>query len=104
MATKPFGVSMKTYFVSRHAGAVEWAINHGFTAVEMIAHFDPACVTAGDKVIGTLPVHLAAQVCDNGGEYHHLVMDIPADARGRELTAEDMEVFGASVRQFVVVG
>ena len=95
---------MKTYFVSRHAGAVEWALNNGFTDVEVVAHFDPSVVNDGDKVIGTLPVHLAAVVCERGGEYHHLVMNIPADARGRELSAEDMNNFGATVHRYTVSG
>ena len=95
---------MTTYFVSRHQGAVEWAINNGFEAVEMVAHFDPSVVNDGDKVIGTLPVHLAAVVCERGGEYHHLVMNVPADARGRELSADDMVSFGATVHRFTVSG
>ena len=93
---------MKTYFVTRHAGAVEWAQRHGFQAVEVCAHFDPAVVVRGDLVIGTLPIHLAAQVCEQGGEYHHLVLNLPAEARGREISADDMESFGATVEQFIV--
>ena len=95
---------MTTYFVSRHAGAVEWAALHGFNSVEVVAHFDPSVISVGDVVIGTLPVHLAAEVCANGGEYHHLVMNIPADARGRELSAEDMESFGATVHRYTISG
>jgi CRISPR-associated protein Csx16 len=93
---------MTTYFVTRHAGAVEWATRKGFHDVTIVAHFDPSVVSAGDVVIGILPVHLAAEVCANGGEYHHLMMDLPAEARGRELSADDMESFGASVHKFTV--
>lgn len=93
---------MTTYFVTRHPGAVEWASNNGFNAVELVAHFDPSVVNVGDKIIGSLPVNLASDVCERGGEYHHLVLTVPADARGRELSADDLESFGATVRQFTI--
>ena len=91
---------MKTLFVTRHAGAREWAAAHGFADVECVSHFMPT--TEPVRVIGTLPVHLAAAVCRVGGEYWHLSLDIPADARGRELSAADMEQYGAAVERFEV--
>ena len=93
---------MTDYFVTRHAGASEWATRNGFNSVEVVAHFDPAVVNEGDKVIGTLPVHLAADVCGKGGQYYHLVLNLPADARGREISADDMESYGATVEQFII--
>lgn len=93
---------MKTYFISRHPGAVEWAARQGFGDAETVSHFDPAIVVRGDKVIGTLPVHLAAEVCARGGEYWHLVMSLPAEARGKELTADDMDSFGACIQKFKI--
>ncbi len=93
---------MTTYFVSRHAGAVEWAERNGFNSVVVSAHFDTAVVNDGDKVIGTLPVHLAAEVCEKGGQYHHLILNLPADARGQEISADAMEAYGATVEQFII--
>ena len=92
---------MKTYFISRHAGAQEWAARQGFNA-EVVAHFSPDVVNPGDIVIGTLPVHLAGDVCDRGGEYHHLVMNMPAELRGTEITADKMEELGAAIQQFQI--
>jgi len=92
----------KTYFISRHAGAHAWADRQGFVA-EVVQHFDPAVVQPGDVVLGTLPVHLAAEVCENGGRYFHLEMDVPASLRGQELSADDMENLGASLTEFFVV-
>lgn len=92
---------MKTIFVSRHRGAAEWAARHGFEGVQVVSHFTPNGEPV--RVIGTLPVHLAAQVCAAGGEYWHLSLDIPADARGRELTADEMESFGAQVERFLAL-
>ncbi len=93
---------MTAYFVTRHAGALEWADRNGFKSVETVAHFDTAVVNDGDIVIGTLPVHLAAEVCEKGGQYHHLILNIPAEARGREISADDMESFGATVERFII--
>lgn len=93
---------MKTYFIGRHPGAVEWAKAQGFGDALMVAHFDPECVQPGDVVLGTLPVPLASEVCRRGGEYHHLTMDLPVEARGKELTAADMAGYGARLEKFQV--
>jgi len=94
---------MTTYLVTRHVGAVEWLAAQGFANVNHIPHFDPAQIQPGDQVVGTLPVHLAATVCGHGGRYYHLTLDIPAEARGRELTANDMRQFGARLEEYVVL-
>ena len=91
---------MKTIFVTRHVGAAEWAARHGFDGVECVSHFVPTAEPV--RVIGTLPVHLAAAVCRVGGEYWHLKLDIPPEMRGKELTAEEMEHAGAAVERFDV--
>lgn len=88
------------YFVTRHDGAVRWAARSGLKArkVEM-TNFDVSVVKPGDVVMGTLPVHLAAEVCKRGGHYWHLALEIPPDRRGHELTAEDMRAFGARLEE-----
>ena len=94
---------MTTYFVSRHPGAVEWAAKQGLVIDQQIIHLDPTTVRSGDTVIGTLPVHLAADVCQRGARYLHLVLDLAADARGRELTASDLAASSARIEPFIVV-
>jgi CRISPR-associated protein Csx16 len=94
---------MTTWFISRHPGAVQWASNQGLTGAKAIAHLDPACIQPGDTVAGTLPVHLAAQVCGRGARYLHLTMDLPESARGRELSAQELSGFGARLIRFEVV-
>lgn len=91
-----------TYFLSRHPGAVEWASRQGLQVDHWLAHLDVAQVQAGDTVAGTLPIHLAAQVCERGGRYLHLSLDLPAELRGRELTADDLERVGARLEGYVV--
>lgn len=93
---------MTTYFITRHAGAREWARQEGFEIDMLIDHLDPAEVGPGDRVLGSLPVSLAAEVCGRGGRYFHLTLNLPPEWRGRELGAEDMRRFGARLEEFHV--
>ena len=92
----------RTIFVTRHAGAREWAARQGLTVDEVVDHLDPETINPGDLVIGTLPVHLVAEICQRGGRYLHLVLNVLPEARGRELSADDMEKFGARMEEFRV--
>ncbi len=67
-----------------------------------IAHLDPALIQPGDVVIGTLPIQLAAAVCARGGRFFNLSLDVPPQARGRELTADDLDTLGARLEAFEV--
>ena len=90
-------------FVTRHAGAREWAERQGLAVDEIVDHLDPETVQPGDIIIGTLPVHLAAEICRRGGRYLHLVLNVPPEARGREFSADDMEEFGARLEEFSII-
>lgn len=91
---------MTTYFISRHPGAIAWAEQEGFHVDTQLTHFDAENVKPGDTVIGTLPVNLIADVNARGGRYLHLALDLPADQRGKELSAADMRAFGARLEEF----
>lgn len=84
------------YFVSRHLGAIEWARRHhwGVRAVH-VTHLDPHVVNPGDTVIGTLPIHIAAEVCERGACYLHLALDLVAEQRGSELSPEELDAANA---------
>ncbi len=56
---------MSAYFVSRHRGAISWAKKQGIEA-ERVEHLDILRLEPGDIVMGSLPVHLAARVCERG--------------------------------------
>jgi len=92
--------------VSRHAGAREWlaeeAARRGWIIDRWVAHLDPAEVSPGDRVIGVLPVHLAALVSRRGAEYWHLAVDPAESRRGAELSARELEALGARLERYVV--
>lgn len=93
---------MTTLFVSRHAGAIQWAERRQLHVDRVVPHLDLTLVQPGDTVIGSLPVNLAAQVCAAGAAYWHLSLEVPAELRGRELSADDLERLGARVEPFDV--
>ena len=95
---------MSAYFVSRHPGAIEWARRRRLPIDAWVIHLDPAKVGAGDTVIGSLPLHHAAAVCRAGARLLHLTLDIPAEWRGRELSADELEAAGARLEEFFVKG
>jgi CRISPR-associated protein Csx16 len=90
---------MTVWFVTRHPGAVDWAARRGLDA-RVIPHLDPERIEPGDTVAGSLPVHLAARVCERGGRYLHLELHVPADLRGAALDADTMDHLGARLTEF----
>ena len=89
-----------TWFVSRHTGALEWSRRQGLAIERRVAHLDATEVEAGDIVIGTLPVNLAAEVCKRGASYLHLSLELPAAWRGRELSADDLLLLAAHLKPY----
>ena len=93
---------MTTWFVSRHPGAIEWATRQTLAVDQFVHHLDPALVRGGDTVMGSLPVHLAAAVCERGARYLHLSVELPEQLRGKELSADQLEQLGANMREYRV--
>lgn len=93
---------MTTYFITRHQGAAQWAEQQGFTIDHVLSHFDAKIIQKDDRVLGTLPVNLAAEVCTRGGEYFHLALDVPPEYRGKELSPQQMSKFGAQLQAFYI--
>ena len=91
---------MTTWFISRHPGAWQWAQKHGVKADRQITHLAIDDIQRGDTIIGSLPVNIAAQACKKGARYIHLTLDLPAEMRGRELTAEQLEQYGAMLQAY----
>ncbi|SDU13511.1 putative CRISPR-associated protein, VVA1548 family [Pseudomonas pohangensis] len=93
---------MTTWFVSRHQGACNWLAEQGHMVDRLVAHLELAQLQAGDTVYGSLPVHMVAELGLRGVRYMHLILELPASARGQELTAEDMRRYGARLVCFEV--
>jgi CRISPR-associated protein Csx16 len=94
---------MTTWFVSRHPGAVEWAAQQGLQVDKLVAHLDITLIQQNDVVIGTLPVNLAAEVCARGADFHYLVITIPEELRGQELSCNLMEQLDARIQRYFVI-
>ncbi|MBK1618504.1 CRISPR-associated protein Csx16 [Lamprobacter modestohalophilus] len=94
---------MTVYFVTRHPGACDWASGEGLAIDHIVSHLDPQIVVDGDIVIGTLPVHLAANICAHGARYLHLSLQMPPALRGKELSAADMRECQACIEEYHVV-
>ena len=92
----------RVWLVTRHPGAAEWCRRQGLAPEREVAHLDPGQVQAGDVVVGTLPVHLVAALNEKGARYVHLAVEVPPEARGKELSAEDLERFGARLEAYSV--
>jgi CRISPR-associated protein Csx16 len=93
---------MTTYFVTRHTGAILWAQHEGIDVDRQIEHLDIEEIQPGDTVIGSLPVNLAADVCEKQARYIHLILELPFEWRGKELGLDDMKRFGAKLQQYQI--
>lgn len=95
---------MTTLLISRHPSAIAW-VKSQRTVDEVLTHLDEkrlAQLTADDTVIGTLPLHLAAKVCEQGATFLYLILDTPPELRGQELTLEQMNQLGAKLQGYIV--
>lgn len=94
--------AVRTLFISRHPGAVQWIKAQPIVVDRFIEHLDIEEIQPGDRVIGSLPVHLAGQVCARGAEYWNLSLELPAELRGQELSREQLEQMSARLEHFSV--
>ncbi|AIL32869.1 CRISPR-associated protein Csx16 [Basilea psittacipulmonis] len=82
---------MTTWFISRHPGAKAWVKRKGISIDRWCDHLsDIRDIQAGDVVMGTLPIHLAGEVCARGATFYFLSIEILPHQRGQELTADDL--------------
>lgn len=93
---------MTTYFITRHPGAIAWASQQGISVDQQIAHLDINDIQPCDIVIGSLPVNLAAEICERGAAYIHMTLNVPEHWRGKELTAEQMIEYGACLEGYAL--
>ena len=95
----------RTWLITRHAGARQWVEQKGIRVDAVLGHLDEEAlgrIQQGDTIIGTLPIHLVAEVCARGARYLHLSLNLPPEARGKELAPEEMERYGARLEGYHV--
>lgn len=90
----------RRWLVSRHPGAVEWLHAQGIEADRAVEHLDPEAPAPGDIVIGTLPLHIAARLCERRVRFQFLSLDLPPELRGRELHRDEMKACNARLEEF----
>ena len=93
---------MTIWFVSRHPGALAWARQNGIAFDRHVAHLNTRKIAAGDTVIGSLPVNLAAEVCTRGAAYGNLSLRVAEQDRGRELSAEELQSYNATMEHYEI--
>ena len=95
-----------TLIVSRHPGAVSWLASLGYAGAKTCLHLTPEHIAAlepGDRVVGTLPVQMIAELTVLGVEYLHITIQVPVTMRGQELTEQQMRDCGAKLTKFAAV-
>ncbi|BBL34609.1 hypothetical protein Nstercoris_00848 [Nitrosomonas stercoris] len=93
---------MTIWLVTRHPGAIEWAARQDIQWDKHATHLDPREISAGDTVIGSLPVNLAAEICNRGARYFNLSLNLPAHLRGWELDAATLTVCDARLEEYII--
>ena len=91
---------MSTWFVSRHQGAKQWAIRQGIAIDKQVDHLDITQLQTGDRVLGSLPINLVAELNQKGVRYFHLSLTLTQAMRGVELSADDMEQANAMLEEY----
>jgi len=93
---------MEVVVVTRHAGFLRWLQAHHpqlVNGAEVLPHVTAAEQIRGRTVVGNLPLGLAAEA--------KMVLaptyEVPAELRGQELTAEQLEQLGCHLEAFQVV-
>lgn len=66
----------RTLLVTRHQGTLDWLRRQGIDG-EVVDQLDLNSIRQGDRVIGNLPLHLAAAVIERGARFESVTLDIP---------------------------
>lgn len=93
----------ETWFISRHEGAILWAKNQNLPITKWCSHLEIEQIHTGDIVMGTLPVHMAAEICQRGATFYFLQVNMPEHLRGQELSNAQLLELGCKLTQFKVI-
>lgn len=87
------------WIISRHPGAKKLMVEMGFTGT-FRNHINIDEISTGDVVVGTLPVQLIAQLCQQSIEYWHISINLAEADRGQELSAGKMKELGFRIERY----
>ena len=97
---------MKVLIVTRHTATVEWIKSTLLPTdeVSVVVHYAPGMEDSFDYVVGILPMNLVADMYVHNPQirYYQVVMDVPEEYRGKELTIEQMDAFNARFVHYYV--
>lgn len=92
-----------TWFISRHPGAIDWIKQQPDWHIDRYeTHLNPEHIQAGDTVLGTLPIHIAADICARGASFYFLQLPQEAEKRGSEYSAQDMTDMGCTLKPYFI--
>lgn len=93
---------MAVWFISRHQGAIDWIKQQPIQIDRFESHLDVNLIQAEDTIIGTLPIHLAAEVCQKGAKFYFLSVNVRPEQRGTELTVKDLIAQNCTIEPFYI--
>lgn len=94
----------KTWFVGRHSGSAEWLRAQDIRIDKHVEHLDKQqWPSPGDTVIGTLPVHIIADLNHQGVRFIHLKLDMKSTHRGEEFNAADLQKLNPELVEYLVM-
>jgi len=91
---------LKVTVVTRHGSLIEFLLKKGVVKegeYEVISHASPEAVR-GKEVIGVLPHSLSCLTTS----FTEVVLALPPEKRGKELTLEDIEKFSKGLKTYKV--
>ena len=93
----------RVFIVSRHPASVDWIKRQGYEQAEVIDHLKPGVLQQGDLVLGTLPLHIARDINEQGVRLIHFSLDVPHNMRGREISAEMLQEMNPRLEELHVI-
>ena len=93
---------MAVWFISRHQGAIDWIKQQPIQIDRFESHLDVNLIQAEDTIIGTLPIHLAAEVRQKGAKFYFLSVNVRPEQRGTELSAQELIAQHCAIELFYI--
>lgn len=95
--------NLTSYFVTRHSATKVWAKEQEIKVDHWLEHISELSLfNEGDVIYGTLPIQIAAQLCNQGVRYGHFSLQVPPCMRGVEFSVEQLSSFQPKIEFFSI--